>query len=412
MSQKYNSENLIETKKYFNDLYGETSDSQFLRYKNGLESFNRLFGSSEAYIASAGGRVEVLGNHTDHNGGRVLSCAVSLDTLAFFLPNGKDGITIVSEGYGELTVDFKELKSYPKGTTLAMVAGVIQGFINKGNKVGGFNAYITSNVLSGSGISSSASFEVLISEIENFLFNGDNISATDLAIISQYSENEFFGKPSGLLDQSAIALGGLNKLDFAEKGKIVYKKVTCDFTDYSLIVIHTGSSHDDLTDEYASIPREMKAVADLFGKDRLIDIDENEFYSSDTLNKVSDRAISRSVHFFEENKRVDAACEALKDGDYEKFLTAVKESGISSAVKLQNCFVAGKSDQPIVRALSLTERFLRGGVNRVHGGGFAGTVLCIVKNDNVNAFIDNISRFYDRKNILNTKVRKYGAIVL
>lgn len=396
----------------FTELYGEKSEFQRQRYQNAFTEFKKLFNVNEAYICSSSGRVELLGNHTDHNGGRVMSCAISLDTLAFFLPNNVKTINVFSEGYGKISVDLDDLSVSDKGTTKALIKGVAQGLVDAGYKVGGFNAYVTSTVLNGAGISSSAAFEVLICEIFNFLFNNGEITCEQKAKTAHFAENVYFGKPCGLLDQSAIAYGGLKKLDFANKDKIKVENVDGSLDDYTLILINTGGSHENLTDEYAAIPAEMKSVANAFGKERLIEVDENEFYNADVLKNLSDRAISRAIHFFEENKRVDRAAIALNNCDYADFLSCVKESGISSLCKLQNCYVAGSTDQSVPKALFLSEKYLNGGVNRVHGGGFAGTILNIVKNNNADFFVENASRLFGKNNIIRLKVRKKGTIVI
>ena len=399
----------------FNALYGEQTEAQENRYYNAFERFKEIYGVDSTYIASSSGRVEVCGNHTDHNGGRVVSCAISLDTLAMFLPTDDDFINIYSEGHGVITVDIQGEEVEKEGTSSALVRGVIVGLKDKGYSVGGFNAYFTSNVLSGAGISSSASFEVLIAEIENFLYNDNSVSQEDKAIVSQFAENKYFGKPCGLLDQTAISFGGLKKLDFFDKNKkIKVTDIKNDLKDYTLILVNTGGSHANLTDEYAAIPKEMYSVANALGADRLIEVSEEDFYAklpkiSDTL---ADRAICRAIHFYEENKRVDDLVKALLNNNYDDFLRCIRESGISSLCKLQNCFVAGADEQLIPKALSISERYLNGGANRVHGGGFAGTILNIVKNDVKSYFIDNMKRFYGEKNIIPLKVRTLGAIVL
>ena len=263
-------------------------------------------------------------------------------------------------------------------------------------------------------MSSSASFEVLVAEILNFLYNDGEISAEVKAVVAQYAENEYFGKPCGLLDQTAISLGGLKMLDFSDKNKIGVTEINNALSDYSLVLIDTGGSHANLTDEYASIPREMFSVANAMGKDRLIELDKNEFFEllPNVVNQLSDRAVLRAIHFYEENDRVDLACNALLIDDYETFLTAVKDSGISSLNKLQNCYVSGSVEQPIPKALSISNGYLCGGVNRVHGGGFAGSILNIVKNDNLSAFINGMSKYYSLNDIIPLRVRTVGAITL
>ena len=398
----------------FVSLYGECSEFQKERYENAFENFKKTFNADACYIASSSGRVEVLGNHTDHNGGRVLSCAISLDTLAMFLPNEENVIRIFSEGYAPIVVDLDGADVETKGTSSALVRGVAVAVKNKGYKVGGFNATFTSNVCGGAGISSSASFEVLVAEILNFLYNDGKISPEEKAVIAQYSENVYFEKPCGLLDQTAIAFGGLKRLDFSNKSKIGVTEVNNPLADYTLVLVNTGGSHANLTDEYASIPQEMFSVAKLFGKERLIEISKQEFFEKlpDLMDKLSDRAILRAVHFYEENERVDSAYDALNNDDYCGFLKAVKDSGISSMNKLQNCFVAGSNEQLIPKALAISANYLNGGVNRVHGGGFAGTTLNVVKNCDAKAFIENLKPFYGEKNIISLKVRSVGTIVL
>ncbi len=405
---------LVGIEKEFPALYGEITEAQKARYEAEFKRFKKEFGVDCAYIASSSGRVEVSGNHTDHNGGRVVSCAISLDTLAMFLPSDNNVVHIKSEGYPDIIVDLDGEEVEKIGTSPALVRGVAVALKERGYKVGGFNACFTSNVLGGAGISSSASFEVLISEIMNFLFNDGVITADVKSVVSQYAENVYFGKPCGLLDQTAIAFGGLKKLDFVDKNKIDVTAIDNALSDYTLVLINTGGSHANLTDEYAAIPAEMKAVAKEFGKERLIEISEEEFYDKlpTIYNKVPDRAISRAVHFYNENKRVDAIEIALDNNDYDTFLNAIKESGISSLCKLQNCYVAGSNEQLIPKALAVAEKYLAGGVNRVHGGGFAGTILNIVKNDNLQGFIDGMSKYYDKKDIIPLKVRSVGTIVL
>lgn len=398
----------------FNLLYGETTDMQIQRYEALFDRFKGAYNCDEAYFASSSGRVEVCGNHTDHNGGLVVSCAISLDTVAAFLPSKTGVINIKSEGYSDIIVDVNGAEKEEKGTSAALVRGVIVDFINRGLNVGGFNACFTSNVLGGAGISSSASFEVLIAEILNFLYNDSKVDMETKAKSAQFAENVYFGKPCGLLDQTAIAFGGLKRLDFSDKTKISVTDIDNPLSDYTLILINTGGSHADLTDEYAAIPKEMFEVAKAMGKDRLIDVGVIEFYKKlpNVYNKLSDRAILRAIHFFDENDRVDNLYAALTSNDYDRFLEMISLSGKSSLYKLQNCFVVGRSEQPIPKALSVSERYLKGGANRVHGGGFAGSILNVVKNDNVSEFIGEMSKYFSSKDIIPLKVRRVGTIVL
>ena len=399
--------------KYFPALYGEVTEWQKKRYSNLFDAFKTSFNCDRAYFASSSGRVEVCGNHTDHNGGKVISCAISLDTLAAFMPNDKNVINIKSEGYADISIDLLGAENEEKGTSAAIVRGVAVATKNKGYKVGGFDACFTSNVVGGAGISSSASFEVLVAEIFNFIYNDGKITAEEKAVISQFAENEYFGKPCGLLDQTAIAFGGLNLLDFKDKGKIGVKSINNDLKDYTLVLINTGGSHADLTDEYAAVPREMFSVANALGKDRLIESSKEEFLEKlSSISGLSDRAVLRAMHFYNENERVENAYNALNKNDYVNFLTAVKESGISSMCLLQNCFVAGRADELIPKALAITENYLDGGVNRVHGGGFAGSILNIVKNESLDKFLTKSREFYPKEDVIQLRVRSCGAIVL
>lgn len=399
----------------FDMLYGSNSyDYQSKRYLESFEKFKQIFGCDSCYVASSSGRVEVLGNHTDHNGGMVISSAISLDTLAFFLPNPDDKIRIYSEGYPEFSVDIKNFTKEGKPDSSFLVAGVFCGLQNMGYNIGGFNAYITSNVPDGAGVSSSASFEVLIAKILSFLYNNDEIAPSDLAKVSQYSENVYFNKPCGLLDQSAIAFGGVKLLDFSCENEIIVKNCEINTEEFSFILVSTGGSHANLTDEYASIPAEMKAVANLFNKTRLIDVSLGDILSNykDIVLKTSDRAFLRAVHFFTENQRVENARFSLKDGDINLFIKQVNESGLSSQCNLQNCYVSSSKEQPINRTLAIIKNIIEDGAVRVHGGGFAGCVLCVVKKSNLNAFLDNLHKYFDENSIYLLSVRKCGAIVL
>ena len=403
-----------EAFEFFPYLYGKNYDFQKERYENAFAFFKEKFNATSAYMASSSGRVEVVGNHTDHNGGKVLCTAISLDTLAMFLPTDDDKIHIVSEGYPDIIIDVCDLVNTKIPNSESLVKGVLYATKQRGYKIGGFNAYITSNVLGGAGISSSASFEVLIAEILNFLYNDGVISCQEKSFIAQFAEREFFGKPCGLLDQSAIAYGGLNKIDFSSETEIKVTPIDNKINDFSLVLINTGGTHDDLIDEYASIPAEMKAVAKCFYKERLINVCERDFYKNvkNISTKVSDRAICRAVHFYEENERVELASKALENGDFDSFAGALNASGQSSLYKLQNCFVPKSDTQPIVKAIALCSKITRGGAVRIHGGGFAGCILCIVKNAVLDDFISDVKCYYDDKDIIVLSVRDKGAIVL
>lgn len=400
-----------DVKHNFPLLYGGESEYQTERYNNLLARFKKLTGKN-GYMASSSGRVEIIGNHTDHNGGPALACAISLDTLAVFLPEDNGIITVKSEGYPDVVVDVNDDKQYEIGTSDALVKGICKAYIERGYKVGGFTACTTSNVSGGAGVSSSASFELLICEILNFLYNDDKITAKEKALISKYAENVYFGKPCGLLDQSAIAFGGVTLLDFKNKGDVEAERINDTLSEYTLVLIETGGDHKNLTGEYAAITEEMAEIAAFFGKERLIEVPEDDFYAKlpEFKNKTDGRAIMRAIHFYDEVNRVNAAAEALKVGDYAKFLECVQKSGFSSQVLLQNCYVPGDKNQPIPTALAISGKYLNGGVNRVHGGGFAGTILNILRNKDADNFIAKVSAVYDK--VVPLKVRSVGTIVL
>ncbi len=356
--------------------------------------FTAAFGGAPEYYFSAPGRTEIGGNHTDHQRGRVLAAAVNLDTRAAVRPNGTDIIRILSKGYPMSTVNLAELRPVEGeiNTTPALIRGVAARFTELGCKVEGFDAYCESTVLPGSGLSSSAAYEVLIGTIINHLFFGGRVSQPEIAQIGQYAENVFFGKPCGLMDQTASAVGNLVTIDFFDKQNPVIRPVKFDFSacGYALCIIDSGADHADLTDEYAAIPGEIKAVAAQFGKEVLAEIPEEDFYSRlPQLRKLcGDRAVMRCIHFYQENARVTRQVEALEAGDFDTFLRLVKESGYSSYMYLQNVIPAGyKEHQDVAVALALCEHYLAGrGAYRVHGGGFAGTVQAFVPMDILEAF--------------------------
>ena len=350
------------------------------------KGFAAAFGSMPDRYFSAPGRTEIGGNHTDHQRGRVLAAAVNLDTVAAVRENGTDMIRILSAGYPRCEINVKELtpKEEEINTTPALIRGVAARFVQLGCEVKGFDAYCESTVLPGSGLSSSAAYEVLIGTIINHLFFDAKVSQAEVAQIGQYAENVFFGKPCGLMDQTASAVGNLVTIDFFDKENPVIKPVNFDFAacGHALCIIDSGADHADLTDEYAAVPGEIKAVAACFGKEVLTQIDEKEFFAAIPAlrKKCGDRAVLRAVHFYQENARVPKQVAALEQGDFEGFLKLIKESGYSSYMYLQNVIPAGyKEHQDVALALAMCEHFLQGkGAYRVHGGGFAGTVQAFV----------------------------------
>lgn len=350
-------------------------------------------GAAERYF-SAPGRTEVSGNHTDHQRGRVLAGAVNLDTVAAVRANGTDMIRVQSKGYPlcQVRLDALEPVAAEINSTPALIRGVAARFSQLGCQVGGFDAYCESTVLPGSGLSSSAAFEVLIGTIINHLFFDGRVSQPEIAQIGQYAENVFFGKPCGLMDQTASAVGGLVTIDFANKEHPDIRPVHFDFstTGHALCIIDSRADHADLTDEYAAVPGEMKAVCEYFGKDVVTEIPEEDFYAAIPAlrEKCGDRAVMRVIHEYNENRRVPQQVACLERGDFEGFLRLTKESGYSSWMYLQNVVPAGYvKQQAMAVALGLCEHYLQGrGAYRVHGGGFAGTVQAFVPFDLLDSF--------------------------
>ena len=356
--------------------------------------FTATFEVAPERYFSAPGRTEIGGNHTDHQRGRVLAGAVNLDMQAAVRVNGTKTIRILSQGFPMSTVDLSVLTPQEDeiNSTPALIRGVAARFQELGCAVQGFDAYMESTVLPGSGLSSSAAFEVLMGTIINGLFFDNKVSAPEIAMIGQYAENVFFGKPCGLMDQTASSVGNLVTIDFFDKDHPVIEPVAFDFAScgLALCIIDTRASHADLTDEYAAVPGEIKAVAAYMGKEVLTQIDEADFYAKlpELRKACGDRAVMRCIHFYQENARVPQQVAALKEGDFEKFLTLVKQSGYSSYMYLQNVIPAGyKEHQDVAVALGLCEHYLNGkGAYRVHGGGFAGTVQAFVPNDMLDTF--------------------------
>ena len=360
--------------------------------------FAAAFEGSPARYFSAPGRTEIGGNHTDHQRGRVLAAAVNLDTVAAVRVNSTNIIRIQSKGYPMSVVDLDNLTPVESeiNSTPALIRGVAARFVQLGCKVEGFDAYCESTVLPGSGLSSSAAYEVLIGTIINHMFFDGRVSQPEIAMIGQYAENVFFGKPCGLMDQTASAVGNLVTIDFFDKENPVIEPVNFDFAScgHALCIIDSGADHADLTDEYAAIPGEIKAVAAYFDKEVLTQIDEADFYAKlpELRKACGDRAVMRCIHFYQENARVPQQVAALREGNFEKFLSLVKQSGYSSYMYLQNVIPAGnKTHQDVAVALALCEHYLAGrGAYRVHGGGFAGTVQAFVPNDILDSFVAGI----------------------
>ena len=370
------------------------------------------------YVFSAPGRTEIGGNHTDHQHGCVLAAAVDLETVADVTLNGTDKILIQSEGYPAFSIDINDLSinDSEKNTTVALVRGVVAGFVNRNVRVQGFDAKIHSTVLPGSGLSSSAAFEVLIGTIINELFNEGKISAEEIAMIGQYAENVYFGKPCGLMDQMASSVGSLVYIDFADPKQPTVGKIDFDLADvgYALCIIDSGADHADLTDEYAAIPMEMKQVCSLFGKEVLREIPEETFLKAlpSLRGQVPDRAILRALHIYRENERVAKQAQALKDKDIATFMNLIKESGNSSWKYLQNITPAGAvKHQEVAVALALCDTYLNGeGAYRVHGGGFAGTVQAFVPLNMLESFKNKIEAVLGENSCHVLNIRQQGGI--
>ena len=401
------------------DIYVDTDQLEYQkkRYIDTITKFEEYYGEGEVQIFSAPGRSEIGGNHTDHQHGKVLACAINRDAIG--VVKQIDGeIRLISDGSEEYVVDITDLaiKEEEKGTTLSLIRGVLAGFAERNYKIGGFKAYITSDVLIGSGVSSSAAFETLIGSILSGLYNEMSISSTDIAIIGQYAENVYFGKPCGLMDQMACSTGSLVYIDFYDPKNPVVERVSFDMESYgySLCITDTKGSHADLTDEYAAVPEEMKRVARCFGKEVLADVSFEELLANMTeiREKTSDRCVLRALHFLAENKRVEKEVAALKAGNIADFFATVKASGDSSYKFLQNVYsVKDVHHQNVSLALAVSETILaENGVCRVHGGGFAGTIQAFVKNEAVKEYQGYMNQIYGAGSCSVFKIRNYGGL--
>ena len=402
-------------------LYGseEQARKQERRFEALKDVFARHFGSTENItLISAPGRTEIAGNHTDHNNGCVLAASVDMDSVAMVRPNGSSMINLYSDLYDKpFKVDIALLDPVPseRGTTYSLIRGMAAGFKERGYEVGGFDACVTSSVQRGSGLSSSAAFEVLLGKIISVLFNGDRLSAVENAKISQWAENSYFMKPCGLMDQMASAVGGLVYIDFARGGAQV-ESIKYDFAarGFTPCVVSAGGDHGNLTDEYASIPAEMKAVAKLLGGKTLRDVEDRIASSIPELKgKVSDRAILRALHFVDENERVRKMVVSLKNDDLNAFFKYMILSGESSWKLLQNLYVAGSSNQEMPLALEMSRRFLSGrGAWRIHGGGFAGTILAFVPSDEMADYTRYMEAVFGQGSVKPLFIRPEGAVRL
>ncbi len=401
-------------------LYGNDEhslDKQALRYEALLKTFQQQFGEAEVSLFSSPGRTEIGGNHTDHNHGRVLAGAVNLDMIAAAAPNGSQRIRITSLGYDPFEVDLEDLSICRTNffTSASLVRGMSARFKELGYAIGGFNACIDGRVPKGSGLSSSASFEVLIGAILNNLFNNDRVSPAENARIGQWAENNFFGKPCGLMDQTACSVGGLITIDFEDPANAIVKAVNFDFmsTGFALIITDTGGNHADLNDEYASLPTDMKAVAAELGRSVLREVKLQEVIDiiPAIREKVGDRAILRAIHFQCDNQRVVDQVEALESNDFPAFLQYVVDSGYSSYMYNQNVYpVNNVHEQGVSLGLALSELVLKGkGAWRVHGGGFAGTIQAFVPENLVGTYIQTLEHVFGKGSCHKLFIRNEGA---
>lgn len=401
-------------------LYGGYSLYQRDRYQSLITNYNLRFGSADSKIFSSPGRTEISGNHTDHNGGKVLTASVTVDAICAASATADSIITLFSEGYEEaFVIDTKDLepRAFEKGTS-GLIRGVCAGFMTFGLKIGGFKAYVSSDILLASGLSSSAAFEMLVSAILNQFYNNSAVDVITCARIGQFAENKYWDKPSGLLDQMGCGVGGIISIDFKDKFNPLVKKIDFDFSahKHKLLVVDTGGNHADLTTAYAAIPQEMWQAAEICGAHWCADLSKTDLLNkiSDIRKKAGDRAALRALHFFDENKRVVQQIEALEKNDFASFLELVNESGDSSWKLLQNCYLSSSPQfQPISLCLALTQTYMRDnsikGACRVHGGGFAGVIAVILPEDQVENYNKFIKSFFTSDCVTTLGIRQSGA---
>ncbi len=404
----------------YSNLYADTK-AQAERFAAALDSYVELYGDEcdEVGIFSVPGRSEISGNHTDHNRGCVLAGAIDRDIIAVAAKNTDGTVNFKSEGYDKISIDLSaidEPNNFENYSSASLIAGLAKGFVNSSYSIGGYNAYATTEVLKGSGISSSAAFEVMIGNIFNYLYNDGAVSNVEIAKLSQYAENVFFGKPCGLMDQMACAVGGFVYIDFEDPKNPIVDPIAFSLTDagYSLCIVNTGGNHADLNDDYASVPYEMKAVAKELGQEGLRGLTEADLIAKiPTLREtLGDRAILRAIHFVRENNRVGEIREALKNSDVNAFLDGILASGSSSFKYLQNVFTTiNVKEQGLSLALALAEGYLanKNCAWRVHGGGFAGTIQVFIKNELVDGFVTLMNSVFGEGAAMNLKIRPVGA---
>ncbi|MFB1646670.1 galactokinase [Campylobacter molothri] len=391
------------------------------RYLKALEAFKKHYPKHDNFnFYSSPGRTEIGGNHTDHQHGMVLAAAVNLDIIAVAAPNNSDTICINSESFNlkEIKLNNFTFNSNEIGSSEALIKGICSKFKDLGYNVKGFDAYITSDVVKGSGLSSSAAFENLIGTILNYEFNNGNIPPTQIALISQYAENVYFGKSCGLMDQMASAIGGFSFMDFKDPQKPIIEKINFDFSNcnYLLCIVNTKGNHIDLTSDYISITKEMQLVAKAFNKKVLREVNEKDFFNNiaSLRTKIHDRAILRAIHFFKDNQNAFKEAQALKNNDFETFKNLIRDSGNSSFKFLQNIFSLSKPlEQNLALALALSEKILKDkGVSRVHGGGFAGTIQAYIPLELVQEYEESMKNIFGQDSCHILNIRNIGVTKL
>ena len=406
----------------YSELYSDVERAKD-RFITAINEFTKTYGNDkDISLFSVPGRSEIIGNHTDHNRGKVMAGAIDRDIIAVAARNDEGAIRFRSEGYSEDKIPLSDVKSrdnFRKFTSRALVAGMVNGFENRGYKVGGYDAYSSTEVLKGSGLSSSAAFEVMVGNILNHLYNNGEVDNKEIAKIAQYSENVYFGKPCGLMDQMACAVGGFVYIDFEDNANPVVEPVDFSLSraGYSLCIVNTGGNHANLTPDYAAVPAEMKAVAKLFGRDVLRGLTEAEILEKapEIRKSAGDRALMRAIHYVRENGRVEGAKAALLSSNLDSFFGIIRESGRSSFEYLQNVYTnQNVAEQGISLALCVTDGALsgKGGAFRVHGGGFAGTIQAFVKKEELAEYAKTMDSVFGDGAAMPLNIRPLGAVKL
>lgn len=393
-------------------FYGEDIAQFSARRRDLEEFFTSYFGTPAQKLVSSSGRAEIIGNHTDHNGGRAIVSAISCDILCAVSPRTDGVIEIASKDYYPIrfSVNDLSLREEERGKSSSLARGVAQAVANMGYTFGGFSACTSGNIFRGAGVSSSAAFEVLIAEIINVLYLDGSLTPLQKAQAGQYAENVYFGKPCGLLDQAGVAFGGLQKVNFLRADEPSFERLPAP-RGYSLVLTRVGKSHSTLTKHYADIRKEMSLVAQAMGKKVLGEVSAEEFWREmpRLSKKLKERSLLRAIHFFEENARVDRAASALLRGDSRGFLAQIRKSGESSLALLQNCYVPGSSEQPLALALKISERAIKDGAFRIQGGGFTGTVIAFVRSGQEEGYAHEMGRVFGKGNVFHAQLRERGA---